>query len=541
MKNFSLLLERLVLTPSRNRKLELLVHYFRDNPDPDRGFGLAAITGVLDLPSVKPALIRRLAGEVTDEELFRLSYDFVGDLAETVALIWPNCHDGGQADKPLSAVVGQMQSVSRSDAPATLRRLLDSLDTSQRYALIKLATGGLRVGVSARLAKQALADFGRVPVNDIEELWHGLTPPYEELFAWLEGKAGKPVTTAAAPFRPVMLSNPLSKRDVPAILPQNFLAEWKWDGVRVQAVSEKGIRRLYSRKGDDISAAFPDLVNAMDFEGAIDGELLVRAGDRDFEDVGTFSDLQQRLNRKTVPARLQERFPAFIRSYDLLFAGADDLRGLPLVERRRRLEEFVAALEPGRFDLSPILEFSSFSTLEDFRRSPPHPAIEGLMLKRRDSPYRPGRPKGPWFKWKKEPFLVDAVLLYAQRGHGRRSGYYSDFTFGVWRDEGSGDELVPVGKAYFGFTDEELRLLDKFVRENTTERFGPVRQVRADRRSGLVLEVAFEGLARSARHKSGVAMRFPRISRIRWDKPTAEADRLDDLLALIESGSGPET
>ena len=532
MRAFAELLKRLVLTPSRNRKIELLVHYFRDRPDPDRGLGLAAITRDLDIASVKPALIRQLVSEVTDEELFRLSYDYVGDLAETAALIWPPAENKPE-DIALHEIVDRFANASRSEAPALLRDLMDRLGPSERLAAIKLATGGLRIGVSARLAKQALAQFGGVEVGEIEELWHALTPPYEELFAWLEGKADKPDSKVVAPFRPVMLSHALEERDKTAITSEEYAAEWKWDGIRVQAVAEAGVRRLYSRTGDDISGAFPDIVQHMDFEGSIDGELLVRKPGGDFE-TGSFSDLQQRLNRKSVTRKMLAEYPAFIRAYDLLVAGGQDLRGLPLTQRRKRLESFIGGLDPLRFDLSPLVDYTDIADLEEKRINPPHPVIEGLMLKRRDAPYLAGRPKGPWYKWKKDPHVIDAVLIYAQRGHGKRSGFYSDYTFGVWRSgDGVAEELVPVGKAYFGFTDEELRQLDRFVRENTVERFGPVRSVRAEPDHGLVLEVAFEGLNRSTRHKSGVAMRFPRISRIRWDKPPAEADRLETLQAML--------
>ena len=525
MRAFAALLERLVLTPSRNRKIELLVRHFRDRPDPDRGLALAALAGELDLPAVKPALIRQLAGEVTDEVLFGLSYDFVGDLAETVALIWPSPGDPDHSPS-LGGVVNDLMRTSRSQAPAQLRRLLDRLDASGRLALIKLATGSLRIGVSARLAKQALAEFGKVEIGQIEEIWHGLKPPYVELFAWLEGRSARPAPVATAPFRPVMLAHPIEDRELEAIRPADFIAEWKWDGIRVQAVAEGATRRLYSRTGDDISAAFPDLVGAMDFHGALDGELLVRT---DTGETGSFSDLQQRLNRKTVTKPLIAKYPAYLLAYDILNDSRRDLRGLPLIERKPALAGFVARLDPARFDVSPVLEFTDLAALAELRANPPQAVIEGLMLKRKDSAYVAGRPKGPWFKWKRDPHLVDAVLMYAQRGHGKRSGYFSDYTFGVWR----ADELVPVGKAYFGFTDEELRRLDKFVRDNTLERFGPVCSVKAGRDFGLVLEVAFEGLNRSTRHKSGVAMRFPRISRIRWDKPAAEADDLTTLEAML--------
>jgi len=375
-----------------------------------------------------------------------------------------------------------------------------------------------------------------VDVAEIEEVWHGLMAPYGDLFAWLEGRGERPSAEAPGRFRPVMLATALDEAmDMPRLDPTDFLAEWKWDGVRVQAVREGGVTRLYSRTGDDISAAFPDVVQALVFEGAVDGELLVvREGA-----VAPFGDLQQRLNRKTASARLVQDYPAAILAYDLLAEGEQDVRALPLTERRERLERLVTEHTGDRLALSPLLTHTTWEDLAALRADPPvGAAAEGLMLKRRDSAYVAGRPKGPWFKWKRDPHVIDAVLMYAQRGHGKRSGFYSDYTFGVWTDEGA---LTPVGKAYFGFTDEELKQIDKFVRDHTVERFGPVRSVRAERDFGLVLEIAFEGLQRSTRHKSGVAMRFPRVSRIRWDKPAREADTLEtvlDLLDAIERGGG---
>lgn len=533
MDRFAELLDRLVLTPARNGKLTLLIDHFRTVEDPDRGLALAAITGELSIAAVKPAMLKALIAERMDPVLFGYSYDYVGDLAETISLVWPDPpeHRKPNRSPTLGEVVGTLQTASRSDGPTVLARLLDNSSIESRFATIKLVTGGLRIGVSARLAKQALADFGKVDVTEIEELWHGLKPPYTELFAWLEGRAPKPEKAAKALFRPVMLSNPVEERDLERLDPVNYAAEWKWDGIRVQAVSEGGIRRLYSRTGDDISGAFPDLVDAMSFSAVLDGELLV--GDPR-EATGTFSDLQQRLNRKSVSAKIRERFPAFMRCYDILQFGEDDLRFLPFIERRKHLEAFVAMLDPARFDLSPLAFFSGWTMLDEMRRTPPHPVIEGVMLKRLDSTYVAGRPKGPWFKWKRDPHTVDAVLMYAQRGHGKRSSFYSDYTFGVWQGSPGEEELVPVGKAYFGFTNEELKQIDKYVRDNTVDRFGPVRSVRADRENGLVLEVAFEGLNRSTRHKSGVAMRFPRISRLRWDKPTIEADRIETLRAMLD-------
>ena len=546
MTPFAGLLDRLVLTPQRNAKIRLMADFFRTQPDPERGYALAAITRDLDIASVKPAMIRALVEERMDPVLFGYSYDYVGDLAETVSLVWPERADvpigEGRNHPPpsLAEMIETLQNASRKEGPRLVEAWLDALDASGRYALLKLVTGGLRIGVSARLAKQALADFGGKNVNAIEEIWHGLEPPYLELFQWLEGRNEKPAPKLDAPFRPVMLAHPLmekSERDDPdaidtaTITPDTFAAEWKWDGIRIQAAAGGSERRLYSRTGDDISHAFPDVLGEIDFDGAVDGELLVmRPGSDRY--VAPFGDLQQRLNRKTVSKRLLDTHPAFIRAYDILQDGETDVRAAPFEERRKRLEDFVQRAGSSRLDLSPLVPFENFDDLALKRAAPPDDAIEGLMLKRWDSVYQTGRPKGPWFKWKRDPFLVDAVLMYAQRGHGKRSSFYSDFTFGVWSEEDQG-ALVPVGKAYFGFTDEELKQIDKFVRDNTVERFGPVRSVRAETGHGLVLEVAFEGLNRSARHKSGIAMRFPRVNRIRWDKPPGEADRLETLKALL--------
>ena len=557
MRAFAELLDRLSLTASRNAKLVLVRDYLRATPDPDRGWALAALTGDLTFDAAKPAMIRKAVEGRVDGVLFGWSYDYVGDLAETVALIWPAPQGRRPNREPeLSEVVEALRTASRAEVRGLLEGWLDALEPKGRWALLKLMTGALRVGLSARLAKTAAAlmrpetaseppspqgceaetELAPVDVSDIEEVWHALEPPYADLFAWLEGRAERPSPDAPGRFRPVMLATAIDETaDFPKLEPTDFAAEWKWDGIRVQAVLEGEARKLYSRTGDEISHAFPDLMEALAFEGALDGELVVwRDGA-----VAPFGDLQQRLNRKTVDARTMAAFPAAILAYDILADGAEDVRGRSLRDRRARLEAVVASHAGGRLHLSPLIDYADWDQLARLRADPPvGAAAEGIMLKRWDSPYLAGRPKGPWFKWKRDPHVIDAVLMYAQRGHGKRSSFYSDYTFGVWTEEGA---LTPVGKAYFGFTDEELKQLDKFVRDHTIDRFGPVRSVRAERDFGLVLEVAFEGLNRSTRHKSGVAMRFPRVSRIRWDKPAREANTIDDVMDLldaIESGGG---
>jgi DNA ligase-1 len=426
----------------------------------------------------------------------------------------------------LAEIVETLQSAHSAKAPALLAGWLDRLDSTGRWALLKLMTGALRVGVSARLAKTALAEWSHVPLADIEEVWHGLAPPYLELFAWLSGQGQRPELAGRATFRPLMLSHQIEDRELQSIEPKDFVAEWKWDGIRVQAAHQGGEKRLFSRTGDDISGAFPDVVEALPKSVVLDGELLVMRGG----EVAPFNDLQQRLNRKTVTGTMLKSHPAHIRLYDILFEGEEDLRALPFVQRRARLEAWHRVHGPRRTDISGIIEFASIKELEALWAGARETGIEGLMLKRRDSPYIAGRPKGHWYKWKRAPLLIDAVLMYAQRGSGKRSSYYSDYTFGAWRGSEAGEpELVPVGKSYFGFTDEELKELDRWVRNHTVDSFGPVRQVEPK----LVFEVAFDSVHRSTRHKSGVAMRFPRIHRIRWDKPAEEADRLETLAAMI--------
>jgi DNA ligase-1 len=531
MRAFSQLLDDLVYTRSRNAKLRLIGEYLKAAPDPDRGLALAALTGTLDIKAVKPAQVWAMAMEHIDPVLLAMSRDYVGDMAETLSLLWP-APEGEPSDLDdgtvrLSDAVDRLQQSSRMDAPRELARMLDHLDVSGRFALIKLATGAMRVGISARLAKQAFADAFGLDVEAVEEVWHGLKPPYAELFDWAEGRGDQPSADDLPLFRPFMLAQPLDDLRVSL---DDYAAEWKWDGIRVQIAHAGGETRLFSRTGDDISMSFPEIAESFAMRGVVDGELLVRGAGQGADEHGgaaaSFNALQQRLGRKTVSTRMRGEFPAFVRLYDILFDGNEDLRPLPWTERRARLVRFARNLDAGRFDLSALIDARDFAALEELRASARDSAIEGMMLKRRDSLYVGGRKAGLWYKWKRDPLTADCVLMYAQRGSGKRSSYYSDYTFGCWTED---RELLPVGKAYFGFTDEELKWLDRWVRGHTIERFGPVREVD----KALVLEVAFDSIHLSKRHKSGLAMRFPRISRIRTDKPANEADSIAALMALV--------
>ncbi len=524
MQRFAELLDRLVYTTARNAKLKLLEDYFRATPDPDRGWALSALTDGLPLRLPLRKTLATILEPHVDPLLYRLSRDYVGDTAETVSLLWPDA--SGPAPPPsIGAVVAEVSAASSREFPRVLERLLDRLDVKERFALLKLLSGALRVGVSARLAKTAIAQgFGRA-VEEIEEVWHAVSAPYADMFAWLEGRGERPDPGRKATFRPVMLAHPIEEADWQSFAPDEVAAEWKWDGIRVQLSARPGDVRLFSRAGDDVSGAFPDIVQAFAHaEGVLDGELLVlRQGS-----VAPFNDLQQRLNRKAVTGRMLQDYPAHIRLYDILFDRSQDVRALSFIDRRARLEAWHERFRPSLADVSALVAFSAFSELEHKWQAARENGIEGLMLKRKASPYLAGRPKGHWYKWKRRALTIDCVLMYAQRGSGKRSSYYSDYTFGVWKAPG---ELVPVGKAYSGFTDEELLRLDRWIRTNTVERFGPVRSVRP----GLVLEIAFDAVQLSSRHKSGVALRFPRVHRIRWDKPVEEAETLAAVTALIAS------
>lgn len=527
MRAFAEVLDSLSTTQSRIGKLALLTHYLRSAPDPDRGWALAALTDGLPLRIGFRRILSELMAERTDPVLFKLSRDFVGDTAETVSLLWPEPNPPVTPPR-LGEVVSWLMLAKPAEQAAIIANVLDRCNARERWAFLKFIGGAPRVGVSARLAKTAVADIAGLDVSAIEEVWHALDQPYAQLFAWIEGRGERPDPGGVPVFRPMMLAHPVEEADWPALEPRDFAAEWKWDGIRVQVAVMAGDVRVYSRTGDDISPAFPEIRSAFAHMDVVaDGELLVmRQGC-----VAPFNDLQQRLNRKSVTAKMLRDHPAHLRLYDLLFARGEDIRTLSFDERRGRLQEWHAAERPLLTDLSELIAFDTFGELEDLWRGAREAGIEGLMLKRRASPYLAGRPKGHWFKWKRAALTLDCVLMYAQRGSGKRSSLYSDFTFGVWRTlQGSNDrELVPVGKAYSGFTDAELRDLDRFIRANTTETFGPVRAVVPK----LVLEIAFDAVQPSTRHKSGVAMRFPRIHRIRWDKPAEEADTLDAIRALI--------
>lgn len=564
MRAFATLVDKLYFTNSNTAKAELIKAYLSEVHDPERGWAISAIAGALDFPFFKRKMIKDLATSRVDPVLFELSYDYVGEMSETVAHLW--CEQGDDPSPltyipSLSEVIHTFASGNQKQNVEYLTQLLNAMDASQRWALLKLGTKGLRIGVSARFLKKVLAEYGQenntsVSVEQIERLWHAIEPPYTEMFTWLDGNADIPDVTDKVVFQPVMLSHPADENVLQTITSETYRAEWKFDGIRVQlSVSENG-KALYSRTGDDISHSFPDIIGHLDSDcihGVFDGELVavqkheaktseiqtasqaayfvgpnVIAGSLDHVDIASFNQLQQRLNKKKPTKKLMNSNPVGIILYDCLFLNKNDLRNLSLDQRMAALSDWFQQQPLPFLFLSHHIEYENTRELaavrEQVAQAKSH-YIEGLMLKHRQSTYVSGRPKGHWYKWKRDPLLVDAVIMYAQRGHGIRSSFYSDFTLGCWQE----DQLLPVCKAYSGFTDEELKALDRWVRNNSIGKFGPVKEVN----KALVCEIAFDSIHRSNRHKSGVAMRFPRIHRIRWDKPANEADTLEQLMQLI--------
>lgn len=576
MEAFSHLLEQLYFTSGNKAKAQLIADYIANTPDPDRGWAIAAMAGTLRFDFFKRNTVKKLITEHSDPALFAMSYDYVGEVSETVAHLWPYSKPTDSLPS-LTEVVETFASVSKQKVSDTLANYLTVMTPAQRWALLKLGTRGLRIGVSARSIKQILADYGDKDIKEIETLWHAVHPPYVDMLSWLEGKAEKPDIENAVTFHPVMLSHPIEESDIEAFTENTWQIENKYDGIRVQlvvksskAVNDRSIdsdganedepeKALFSRTGDDISHSFPDLLESVSGNMVLDGELLVihnvehdndlsegstaqgittgnttsdksdsRASSIVQPDVYTFNALQQRLNKKKPSKALQSSAPVGLIVYDALVLDGKDLTEQTLKTRRQALERWFNKTDNKRLFLSQTLTATSPESLRQLHTDVcQNRAVEGLMIKRLDSKYIPGRPKGKWFKWKRDPLVVDAVMMYAQRGHGKRYSFYSDFTFGTWED----NQLLPIGKAYSGFTDEELKKLDNWVRRNAVGRFGPVREVKKE----LVLEVAFDAVHPSSRHKSGVALRFPRIHRIRWDKPANEADTLANVKALIES------
>lgn len=527
---FSELFARLDATTSTQAKVEALCRWLAEAPPADAAWGVWFLTGGRPRRLVPVAQIKAVAAELAEVPvwLFDECYDAVGDLAETVALLVPPPAQS-QASPPLHQLVEQqLLPLARADEgarAAALRGLWSGLPPAQRLVCNKLLTGSFRVGVSRQLVLRALSLHSGVAVETLAHRLMGGWQP--EVAAWYRLLARDESDADRGRPYPFLLAHPLEGEAADLGPRSDWQAEWKWDGIRAQLVRREGAVQLWSRGDELISDAFPELIAAaqsLPADLVLDGEILVWQDARP----EPFTALQKRLGRKSADRRVQARWPALLLAYDLLERDGRDLRAQPLQARRAALEALGLPPPPaGPLCLAPVHPGADWAALAAARATAREQGVEGLMLKRLASPYGVGRARGDWWKWKIAPYTLDAVLVYAQRGHGRRASLYTDYTFALWQ----GERLVPFAKAYSGLSDEEIRAVDAFIRAHTLERFGPVRTVAPE----LVFEIAFEDLQLSSRHKSGVAVRFPRMLRWRRDKRAAEADRLETIHALLSA------
>jgi DNA ligase-1 len=525
MKRFAALYRQLDESRGTGAKVEALRRYFTEADDVDAAWGLYFLSGRRLKRLVPPTRLRQWAAEIGGQPDWMIAacHAHVGDLAETVALLLDGRSDHAEADVPLAQWVARLRALEgldEADARARLATWWQHLPTEQCFLLNKLLTGALRVGVSAGLAQRALAEALSLDPALVAQRLMGDWQPGAGLIAGLRAPPAEG-TVASRPY-PFCLAAPVGD-DAPALgRCDDYLAEWKWDGIRAQLIRREGQVFLWSRGEELLEGRFPDIeaaAMALPDGQVLDGEIVAWR-----EGVRPFAELQRRINKRKPGMRLLREVPVVYLAYDLLEAEGHDLREAPLRERRARLEALLQ--DQAGIRLSPPISAADWPSLAALRADARGRGVEGLMLKAWDQPYRHGRRRGVWWKWKVDPMTVDAVLIYAQAGRGRRANLYTDYTLAVWQ----GETLVPVAKAYSGLSDRELTDMDRWIRRNTTERFGPVRSVLPEQ----VFEIAFEGIQPSSRHKAGLALRFPRIHRWRQDKPAAEADTLDTLRDLLD-------
>jgi DNA ligase-1 len=528
MKQFADLFNAIDQSTKTTTKVAALASYFRTAPEADRIWTIAIFSGRRPKRAVSTARLREWAAELADIPLwlFEEAYPIVGDLAETIALVLPPAHT--ETDHGLPHWINTLHSLPHADETTRKHVVLDawsSLDTTQRFLFNKLITGGFRIGISQKLMTRALA---HATGRDEAEMAHRLMGDWDPAnITWHRLiEADDAEANAARPY-PFYLAYALDGAAENLGNPEDWQAEWKWDGIRGQLILRGGNHYVWSRGEELMTDRFPELARARDFiaDGTVlDGELLVWGDDGP----QNFNALQKRIGRKSVPKKLLQDAPVILYAYDVLEWQGEDIRQNPLQDRRATLEKLCSNLPTDApVKLSPTVPFATWGKLAQTRQTARTAQAEGLMLKRRDSPYLTGRKKGDWWKWKLDPLTIDAVMIYAQSGHGRRANLFTDFTFAVW----NGNDLVPFTKAYSGLTDAEFRKITAWVKKNTLQRFGPVRSVTPHH----VFEIAFEGIQASKRHKSGVALRFPRMARWRHDKSVQEANTLKDLTQMLDS------
>lgn len=529
MRRFTRLFIRLDETNKTTDKLAALIDYFKTAPPRDAAWAVTYFTGKRPRSPVNAGQVRSWVQKAANipEWLFSESYSTVGDLAETVSLLLPNPGQGSLLslshwiEKRLLALAGEAdEKVKRQ----TLLNWWWELDRPGRFVLTKLLTGAWRIGVSQRLVTRALAESLAIEADVIAHRLMGSWQPDETFYTMLSS-ADTSDADISKPY-PFYLAYPLDQDPQSLGNCQDWLVEWKWDGIRGQVIKRQGQVSIWTRGEELVSTRFPEIEQAarqLADGTVVDGEILAWSTEEDA--VMPFGHLQRRIGRKTVGKKLLREVPVSFMAYDVLEHRGEDIRELPLEERRAHLEKLIGSTTEAALRLSPLVPGGSWQGLDEQRRQSRELQVEGFVLKHHRSPYGVGRKRGDWWKWKIEPYSIDGVLLYAQRGSGRRASLYTDYTFGIWH----GDKLVPFAKAYSGLNDAEIREVDRFVRRNTVEKFGPVRSVPAE----LVMELHFEGIRRSTRHKSGLAVRFPRIARWRRDKSADQADSLETIMALL--------
>ncbi|MGD8991309.1 MAG: ATP-dependent DNA ligase [Desulfobacterales bacterium] len=526
MKLFSQLYTALDETTRTNLKVQALVDYFQQAPPIDAAWAIHFLIGRKPRQVVPTRKLKKWAARLAGipDWLFAASYDVVGDLAETITLVLPL--SARVQNRPLHVWVEEILLPLRGKDEAVQQhaivRAWQELDNPQRFVCNKLITGAFRVGVSQRLVTRALSQMSGIDAAVIAHRLMGEWTPDAETYRQILSTDTRD-TNISRPY-PFYLAYPLDREADKLGAIENWQAEWKWDGVRAQVIKRNEKIFIWSRGEELVTDKFPEIVQvAQELPNGtvLDGEILAWQNDQPLN----FSELQRRIGRKHVGPKLLKEVPVILMAYDILEVDGNDIRDRALTQRFEALTQTLAALPQERLlRISPVTA-RSWQQLAEAREQARSRGVEGLMLKRLSSPYRVGRRRSDWWKWKVDPLMIDAVLLYAQRGHGRRSGLYTDYTFAVW----DADKLVPFAKAYSGLTDAEIRLVDRFVRSHTLERFGPVRSVEPE----LVFEIAFEDIRRSSRHKSGIAVRFPRISRWRTDKKIQDADSLQTLKSLL--------
>lgn len=533
MQPFFQLIERLNNSQQESIQQELLLHYFSNTPDPERGYTLAILANTLTIPLLSYSQLRKLISDRVDPKLFELSYAYVGDLTETIALIWPNtsCH-AYQANEPtkLSAaslanklainsvteLLSNLTNQSKAARLIYLQQLLSTAKASERWILLKLLTGKLNRLIAIKSLKQTLARMANVSMHTLEEVWREQTPPYWQLFSWLTGKTIKPKTAELPTYLALMQAKPIQPAELNQLKLNQLQIEWCWNGIRIQLISEGNYRALINTRGDELSEYFPELMSQINFTAILDGVLLSSSGN--------INHLQQRLKQPNPKPGYINKYPIQLQIFDILSMHKQDLREQKLVVRRAKLEQWYQTYQPQAMYLSVILNITSPEQLQTYRQQK-QAHTSGLLFKSLDSIYNPDLKPSSWRQWQQDPYLINAVLLYAQRGQGRFAKYLAEYTVGLWQDQ----QLLPIAKPYVDLSEPELAQIDQWIKQHTINRFGPVRAVLPQ----LVFELTFTSVHPSKRHIAGYTLQFPSIKRVRWDKAAHEAGTLNTLQELI--------